>query len=359
VVLAGGGTAGHAVPALAVAEALVRRGVARESVRFVGSTRGLEARLVPEAGFEIILLPGRGIPRRLSVTALRSVLSLGVATARAVGLMLWWRPRAVLAVGGYASLPCAFAAVVLRIPLVVEEQNAVPGATNRLVGRFARAAAVAFPGTALPRAVVTGRPVPRAVEEVDRSLEGRRSARRALGLPEDGFVLGVTGGSLGARRINEAAVELAELWAASEDRCIYHVIGSRDFLSLPRPGNPAYRPVEYESRMPLLLSACDVMVGRSGGWVAELAVAGVPSVLVPLPNAPGDHQVANGRAMQAAGAAVMVADADCTGSRLAEVLEPLVSSPSRVEEMSAAAHQLAQPGAAERVADLLLENGRP
>ena len=354
-VVAGGGTAGHAVPALAVAQALVERGHPPESIHFVGSARGMKARLVPAAGFPITLLPGRGIPRRLNLTALTSALGLVAAVARAILLLARHRPGVVLAVGGYSSLPCALAAVLLRVPLVLQEQNSTPGSSNRLVGRFARAAAVAFPGTDLPRAVVTGRPVPAEIEAIDRTPAGRRAARRGLGLPETGVVIGVSGGSLGALSINRAVVELAGRWADRSGLAIYHVIGSRDFADLARPrsGRLVYLPVEYESRMPLLLFGADIMIGRSGGWVAELAAAGVPSVLVPLPNAPGDHQTGNARAMEVAGAAVMLADADCTGATLEAVLEPLLSDPDRLGAMAAAARRLGRPGAAGRVADLV------
>ncbi len=355
-VVAGGGTAGHAVPALAVAQALVERGHRPESIHFVGSARGMEARLVPAAGFPITLLPGRGIPRRLSLTAAAAAVGLLVAVVRAIALLGAHRPRVVLAVGGYASLPCALAAVLLRVPLVLQEQNSTPGSSNRLVGRFARAAAVAFPGTDLPRAVVTGRPVPAEIEAVDRGPAARRAARSELGLPQTGMVIGVTGGSLGALSVNRAVVELADRWADRSGLAVYHVIGSRDFADLPRPrpGRLVYRPVEYESRMPLLLTAADIMIGRAGGWVAELAAAGVPSVLVPLPNAPGDHQTGNARAMETAGAAVMLADAECSGATLDATLEPLLSDPARLEAMAAAARHLGRPGAAGRVADLMV-----
>lgn len=353
-VVAGGGTAGHVVPALAVAQALVARGTPAEAVHFVGSTRGMEATLVPEAGFGITLLPGRGIPRRVSWTALMAALGLLRACLSALVLLVRRRPAAVIAVGGYASLPCAAAAVVLRIPLVLEEQNSVPGLANRIMGRFARSAAVAFPDTPLPRAVMTGRPVTAEIEAVDRSDGGRRQAREALGLPVDGLVVGVTSGSLGALSVNRAVVELAERWAGQPGRVIYHVIGRRDFASLPRPRRTGvgYVPVEYEDRMPLLLAAADVMVGRAGGWVAELTVAGVPSILVPLPNAPGDHQTHNARALQEAGAAVMVRDSDCSGETLDRVLSEMLQ-PGRLEAMSTAAAALGRPGAATRVAELV------
>jgi UDP-N-acetylglucosamine--N-acetylmuramyl-(pentapeptide) pyrophosphoryl-undecaprenol N-acetylglucosamine transferase len=345
-----------------VAAALVDRGLAPEKIHFVGSTRGMEATLVPEAGFSITLLAGRGVPRRLSWTAVTASAGLARAVVAAVVLLIRRRPSVVLSVGGYASLPCAVAAVLLRIPLVLEEQNSVPGLANRLMGRFARSAAVAFPGTALPRAVVTGRPVAADIEAVDRSAAGRRRARAELGVAADGILVGVTSGSLGARSVNRAVAELATRWANRPDRVLYHVIGRRDFDSLTRPSGTGYVAVEYEQRMSLLLAAADVMVSRAGGMVAELTLAGVPSVLVPLPNAPGDHQTHNALALQEAGAAIMLADGDCSGQALDRVLTELIDTPGRLESMSSAAAALGRPGAAQRVAELVeaaAGRGRP
>ena len=362
-VIAGGGTGGHVQPALAVARALVERGHDPASIRFVGSARGLEAELVPAAGFTVTLLPGRGIRRGRTPAALMAAAVSGAALAAATLRALWLlgrrRPAVVLAVGGYASLPCAAAAVVLRVPLVLAEQNSVPGSANRLLGRFARAAAVAFPGTDLPRAVVTGTPVRPEAEAVDRSPAGRRRAQADLGLPEGRRVVGVAGGSLGARRINEATRELAGTWRPAAPVAIHHVIGARDFPSLGESAPVAgpdvwYRGVAYETRMPELLAAADLMVCRAGGsTVAELAAAGVPSVLVPLPGAPGDHQTGNARIVGGAGGAVLVPDRECDGSHLESVLGGLLFDDGRLEAMGRAAREVGRPGAAARVADLV------
>lgn len=366
-VIAGGGTGGHVQPALAVAHALVERGHDPTTIRFVGSARGLEATLVPEAGFSITLLPGRGIRRGRSPGALLaaavSVTGLLAATVRAVGLLLRRRPAVVLAVGGYASLPCALAAVALRVPVVLAEQNSVPGSTNRLLGRFARAAAVAFPGTRLPRAVVTGTPVRPEAGSVDRSAAGRQRARSGLGLPQGRRVLGVAGGSLGSRRINQATVDLVRTWRPAGEVAVHHVVGARDFpefgAAVERAGGPAdpavwYRAVEYERRMPDLLAAADLMVCRAGGsTVAELALAGVPAVLVPLPGAPGDHQTGNARVLADAGGAVLLADTDCDGDRLADVVDGLLFEDGRLGAMGEAARRVGRPDAARLVAELV------
>jgi UDP-N-acetylglucosamine--N-acetylmuramyl-(pentapeptide) pyrophosphoryl-undecaprenol N-acetylglucosamine transferase len=362
-VVAGGGTGGHVYPALAIAEALVARGHPREFIHFVGSARGMEARAVPEHGFEITLLPGRGIARRFTKDNIGAVVGLIRAVFKAVGLMQRMRPRVVVSVGGYASVPAVAGAVVARVPLVLHEQNAVPGLANRLAGRFAKACAVSVPGTPLPRAVLTGNPVRAEVAGVDRSAEGRAAAREALGLPDDRRVVAVTGGSLGAKRVNEGVRALAASWLDHGHVAIRHVVGRRDYLGFavdPLPaGDLVYQLVEFEDRMPLLLAAADVFIGRAGATtVAEVCAAGVPSVLVPLPGAPGDHQTYNAKALADRGAAVVVPDAECTGERLAAVLEALLADPDKLASMGAAARSLGRPDAAERVADLVEQYAR-
>lgn len=364
-VIAGGGTGGHVVPAIAIGRALVTRGHDPASIRFVGSSRGMESRLVPAAGFELTVLPGRGIARRLTLDNVGAVLGLLAAFVRALVLIGRLRPAVTVSVGGYASAPAALASVVWRVPVVVAEQNAVPGLANRLAGRFAAASAVSFDGTPLPRAVVTGNPVRPEIVSADTSPSGRAAARAALGLPPDRVVVAVAGGSLGAGRINEATVELARRWSDRTGLCIYHVVGRRDFADISArrppgaPGGLDYRQVDFEDRMPLLLAAADLAVQRSGAsTVAELAVVGLPAVLIPLPGAPGDHQTVNARRLADAGAAVLVPDRELDADRLALELDALVADPDRRAGMSRAARRLGRPDAADRVAALVEDSAR-
>jgi undecaprenyldiphospho-muramoylpentapeptide beta-N-acetylglucosaminyltransferase len=360
-VIAGGGTAGHTVPAIAIGRALVATGADPDAVRFVGGRRGSEGRLVPAAGFPITLLPGRGIQRRLTLDNIGAAAGLVSAFVRALVLMGRWRPRAVVSVGGYAGLAAAVAAVVWRRPLVLAEQNVVPSASNRVVARWARACAVSFDGTALPRAEVTGNPVRPEVLAVDRSPAGRASARRELGIPDGRVVIGVSGGSLGARRVNEAVRGLARAWADRGDVAIHHAVGRRDWpeFTAPELHGLHYNAVEYEDRMDLVLAAADLWIGRAGGSTcAELAVCGIPGILVPLPGAPGDHQTANAKAMATAGAAVSVPDAECTVDRLVAEAGALVADTARRETMAAAARAAGHRDAADRVAALVLEHAR-
>lgn len=364
-VIAGGGTAGHTLPGIAIARALVEAGHDAATIHFVGSARGSEVRLVPAAGFTLTALPGRGIQRRLTLANVGAVLGLVAAFARAMVLVARHRPKVVVALGGYASVACALAAVVVRVPIVVAEQNAVAGAANRLVGRFAKAAAVAFPDTGLPRAVLTGNPVRPEILAVDPEAD-RLPARRTLGLPEDRTVLLAFGGSLGARRINRAVAGLVERWADRDDLAVHHVVGERDWDDPTARGEERagptgilYRPVRYEDDMPTALAAADVVLARAGATtVAELGVLGRPGVLVPLPIATADHQTANARELVGAGAAVLVPDAELDVDRLVAELTPLLADPAHLAAMGRAAAALGRPDAARRVAALVEEHAR-
>lgn len=362
ILIAGGGTAGHTLPAVAIAQALVTRGHEPSTVHFVGSRRGSEAHIVPEAGFAITLLPGRGVQRRLTIANIAAIAGLAAAFVRAVAIVGRRRPSIVVAMGGYASLACVLAAVLWRVPLVVAEQNAVAGAANRVAGRFARACSVAFPDTGLPRAVLTGNPVRAEIAAVDRAQD-QQAARRAMGVREDlPFVL-VFGGSLGARRINEAVVEVARRWVDAPRVTFRHVIGERDWerarpaeLDAPDGG---YEAVRYEEDMATSLTAADLVVSRAGATtVAEVAAVGVGAVFVPLPIATADHQTANARELVAADAAVLIPDAELDGDRLETELSRLVDDPATLVSMSAAAHRLGRPDAADRVAALVEEHAR-
>lgn len=362
-IIAGGGTAGHVLPGLAVARELVDRGHDPATLHFVGAERGIEARLVPEAAFSITLLPGRGIERKVSLQNVAAALGLVVALWKAVVLVRRRRPAVVLALGGFASAACALAAVLWRVPLVVADQNARAGAANKLVARFAAATAVPFPETDLPGAVVTGNPVRPEILAVAADRD-RSAARAQLGLPDDRTVVVCFAGSLGSRRLNTAMYGAVQRWADRDDLAVHHVVGSRDWEDRPdvarsEPGSAGlwYRAVRYEDRMDLVLAAADVAVCRSGGTtVAELAVVGVPAVLVPLPIATRDHQTANAGPLVRAGAAVLVVDAELDVDRLVTELDALIDGD--LSAMADAARSLGRPDAAAAVADLVESSAR-
>ncbi|MEX1218195.1 MAG: UDP-N-acetylglucosamine--N-acetylmuramyl-(pentapeptide) pyrophosphoryl-undecaprenol N-acetylglucosamine transferase [Acidimicrobiales bacterium] len=362
VLVAGGGTAGHVLPGIAVARALVERGHDFSSIHFVGSERGIERTLVPEAGFGVTLLPGRGIQRRLTFANLSAIWGLVRAVIKGIGIVRRSRPNIVLVVGGYASFACSVGAVLSRIPIVVMEQNARAGAANRFAGRFAKACAVPYAETDLPRRVVTGNPVRSEVLAINRDQD-KHSARAQLGVAADRVMVAVVTGSLGSRRVNEAVFAAVPHWAMRTDLSIRHVIGDRDWESvqgrLPETDGLQYVALRYEDHMDIVLTAADLLIGRAGGTtVAELAEAGLAGVLIPLPEAPRDHQTANAEALVRVGAARLIADSELDGDRLIATVQPLIDDPSLLDRMGRAAQTLAQPNAAGCVADLVERHAR-
>jgi UDP-N-acetylglucosamine--N-acetylmuramyl-(pentapeptide) pyrophosphoryl-undecaprenol N-acetylglucosamine transferase len=362
-IVTGGGTAGHVLPALAIADALVAAGHPREAIHYVGAERGIEARLVPPTGYPMTLLPGRGIQRRLTLQNLRAVAGLVVAGGRAVGLVGRLRPSVVVAVGGYASVAVGLAAVLRRVPIVVAEQNQAPGLANRLLARFAKASAVSFPGTALPRAVVTGNPIRAEITALEPTRD-RGAAKRAFGVDHRRRLLLVVGGSLGSLRINEAVLSALPAWRDRRDLSVHLVVGRRDWpaLSTRAPadtGQLESRLVEYEDDMPGALAAADLVLCRSGSSTCfELAAAAVPGILVPSPSVTADQQTGNARHLVDAGAAVLVRDADLDGPRLVAEVDALLEDDTRLAAMGSAAHRWARPDAATDIAALAETHAR-
>ncbi len=262
--VAGGGTGGHVYPALALADALVSRGHDRESIRFLGASRGLEARAVPDAGYDIDLLPARGFQRGMTprhvVDNLRMIGAMSVAMLRALRIVRRLAPRVVVGVGGYASLPGVLAARLLSIPVVVHEQNAVPGLANRVAARLGARVAVSFAGTALPGATVLGNPVRASLATLVRAPDSARP------------MLGVVGGSLGSPRLNDAALDLYDRWRERADVSVRHVAGKlhydecRTRLDRLHRSHDAlvYELVPYEDHMDHLYGTASLAVCRRG-----------------------------------------------------------------------------------------------
>jgi UDP-N-acetylglucosamine--N-acetylmuramyl-(pentapeptide) pyrophosphoryl-undecaprenol N-acetylglucosamine transferase len=348
-VIAAGGTAGHVVPALAVADALRERGA---EVEFAGGERA-EAELVPAAGYPFHRLRVEGIDRQNVVRAARAVALAGRAVLGARALLRRVGADAVLGGGGYVAGPVGLAARSLGLPLVLTEADSHLGVANRLLAPFAERVFLAFPieGRSGPKWVVSGRPVPAGIGTAD-----REAARSRFGIgPEEACVL-VFGGSLGARRLNDAALDA---FGAAAPGAILHASGRRDHDDLRRRldalgSPPHYHLHPYISPFADALAAADLAVARSGGGVQELLVAGLPAVLVPYPHATADHQTKNARWAEAAGAAVVVPDDQLDGPRLGREVGELLGAPQRMAEMANAAAVAARPDAAERIADELL-----
>jgi UDP-N-acetylglucosamine--N-acetylmuramyl-(pentapeptide) pyrophosphoryl-undecaprenol N-acetylglucosamine transferase len=349
IVIAAGGTAGHVVPALAVAEALRQLGA---EVEFLGGERA-EAELVPQAGYAFHRLRVIGIDRRNPLRAARAVLLAGRATVRARKLLRQIGAQAVLAGGGYVAGPVGLAAASLRLPVVLSEADSHLGFANRLLAPFARRVFLAFPlaGRDGDKYVVSGRPLPSGTGNAD-----RERARARFGIPAGDPCVLIFGGSLGARRLNDAALEA---FGADAPCTVLHACGRRDHDDLKRRleelGSPRhYRLYAYIDPFADALAAADLVVARAGGSVLELAAAGLPAVLVPFPHATADHQTSNARFMERAGAAVVVPDSELDGPRLAREVGTLLGSQQRLAEMARAAHDVARPDAAERIAEQTL-----
>lgn len=354
--MTGGGTGGHLYPALAVADA-VRMLAPGLDILFVGTPDRLEARVVPEAGYRFHAIAARGLSRR-PLEALAALVQLAGAVAKARALLGRERPRAVLGTGGYVSAPVLLAARLAGIPVLLQEQNVVPGKVNQWIARWAAVVATSFPGSerffARRELALLGNPIRTA--QFDLSPV---AAREALGLAPHGRLLLVTGGSQGARRINEAVAGLLPQILAHADWTVLHVAGPGNLEALKAQvgelaNHPRYRLVGYLEQMPAAIVASDLVISRAGATtLAELTAVGRPMLLVPYPHA-GGHQRLNAEAIVNAGAGIELEDAALTPERLGEALLPLMADGERLAAMAAASRSQGRPRAAEDLAERLL-----
>jgi UDP-N-acetylglucosamine--N-acetylmuramyl-(pentapeptide) pyrophosphoryl-undecaprenol N-acetylglucosamine transferase len=315
-------------------------------VTFAGSPARIEARLVPEAGFELDAFAVSGLPRRPGIALVRALAQAGRAVRECNRIVAARRPDVVLGGGGYVSGPMVVAAARRRIPVALLEADAHLGLANRLAAPLARRIFLSFPiaGREGGKYRVTGRPIPMRSRPVDRT-----EARRRFDLPPDGPVLLVFGGSQGARRLNELAIEAF----AEDGPPVLHLSGERDYEELcDTVGRPGYRLLPFTNDFGAALSAADLALARAGGSVWELASAGVPAVLVPLPHATADHQALNAAYFADGGGAIVVPESDLAG--VPPLLRSLLADAGRREQMRTAMLRLARPGAAEEIAEELI-----
>jgi UDP-N-acetylglucosamine--N-acetylmuramyl-(pentapeptide) pyrophosphoryl-undecaprenol N-acetylglucosamine transferase len=355
VVIAGGGTGGHLFPGIAVAREIQSR-VPGARVSFVGTSHGIEARVVPLEGFALDLIRSRGIKGKSISARLQGVAVLPLSLFDAWRALSNRRPQLVIGVGGYSSGPVVLVAAARRTPTMLLEQNAVPGLTNRLLAPFSGAVAVSFESTRAlfgAKAFVSGNPVrPEFLSPVDQRMETEKAANSRVRLL-------VFGGSQGAHAINMAMMEAAaELVARVPDLRVTHQTGVRD-LEMVRE---AYRKARVDADvaaffddMPKRLAETDLIVCRAGATtLAEVTAAGRPAILVPFPGATDDHQRTNAETLAAAGAAEMLIQADMTGYKLADRIVALANDAGKRDRMSAAARRLSRPDAARVIVDRAL-----
>lgn len=348
VVVAGGGSAGHIEPALALADA-VRRLHPDATVTALGTERGLDTTLIPARGYRLELIPPVPLPRRPSADLLRLPGRVRSAVRRVRDVLDDVAADVVVGFGGYVALP-AYLGARRRVPIVVHEANARAGLANKVGARFAARVVAAVPGSGLAGAEVLGIPLRRAVTRLDRAGL-RASARERFGLPVDGPVLLVTGGSQGARTLNRAvAAALPGLVDAGV--AVLHAHGPTGTPAAPVAG---YVGLPYIDDMHLAYAAADAVLCRAGAMtVAEVSAVGLPAVYVPLPHGNGE-QALNAGPVVTAGGGLLVADAELTGDRVLDVLGPLLADPARLATMGAAARRSGHADADERLARVVLD----
>lgn len=367
VLFAGGGTAGHVFPALAVARELERLDPTVEPV-FVGTEDRLEGRLVPEAGFRLHHIDVLPVPRRLSLGLLKVPSALRSSVRACVDIATAERAVGAITFGGYVSFPLDWASARLQLPLVIHEQNSVPGLANRFASRWADRIAVTFPGSAdrfrhPEKVAVTGNPVREEMLALDQDAR-REEARRHFGLRPDRATLLVFGGSQGARAINQAAVGSYGRWSQPERIQILHAAGQNlhreaaagwEKARAAGPG-PLVRCVDFIDDMAAAYAAADAVVCRAGATsIAELTALGKPAVLVPYPHATADHQLHNGRALEQAGGAIVIEDDDLDATRLVAAVEPWLVDEASGGAVAAASRAFGRRDAATNVATLILD----
>jgi UDP-N-acetylglucosamine--N-acetylmuramyl-(pentapeptide) pyrophosphoryl-undecaprenol N-acetylglucosamine transferase len=350
IIIAGGGTGGHVIPALAIAQQLNRQFAAE--ILFIGTARGIETRLVPQAGFALELIQVGALKNVSLMTRVKTMFDLPRAIAASSRMLTEFDPEVVIGVGGYASGPAMVAAIRRRLPTLAFEPNVVPGFANRMIARWVSAAAVHFEETCryFPHCQVTGVPVRAAFFDMP---------VKAGGTP----TLLVFGGSQGARAINQAMIEsLPGLRAKVPGIHIIHQTGQRDYdrvLAAYEQSGISGEVHKFIDDMPETFGRADLLVCRSGAsTVAEIAAAGKPAIFVPFPAAADDHQNVNARALERSGAAVVVEESNLGAAYLVETIAALIGDGSRLRSMSAAAKSLAHPKAVEEIAEMVLQLAR-
>ncbi len=354
VLLAGGGTAGHTSPLLATADALRRLDPSVE-ITCLGTPRGLENRVVPEAGYPLELIPPVPLPRKPSVDLLRVPGRLRAAVRQTLEVFDRIRPDVVVGYGGYVSMPAYLAARRRKLPLVVHEQNALPGLANKAGARIADRVAVSFPDTPLRNAEHIGLPIRPMISRLDRAAS-RDEARTFFDLDPALPTLLVTGGSQGARRLNRAVASASPALAAAGIQ-VLHVVGPNGEAEVVDSGVP-HRVLHFVDRMDLAYAAADLVLSRSGAnSVTEAAATGLPAIFVPLPIGNGE-QALNARPVVDAGGAVLVDDAEVTADLVARLVPEIILDTGRLAAMGAAGAALIPRDADDRLARIVQETAR-
>lgn len=352
VLLAGGGTAGHTSPLLALAAALEEAEPDVE-ITCLGTPRGLEVKLIPAAGYPLELVPPVPMPRRPGAELAKVPVRLQRSVRAAAEIVYRVSPDVIVGFGGYVSVPAYLAAKRRKVSLVVHEGNALPGMANKLGARLTKHVATSFPDTELPHATYTGLPIRRAISSLDRSAK-RAEGRAAFGLDASAPTLLVTGGSQGARSINRAVSAAARAFADAGIQVLHAAGRPEEVQPEQRDGDPAYVVLPYIERMDLAYAAADLIVCRSGAnTVTEVAAVGLPAAFVPLPHGNGE-QALNAYPVVRAGGGLLIDDEAMTPEWLQNVVVPLLNDDTRLERMSKSASELIPSDADAKLASIVI-----
>lgn len=362
VILSGGGTGGHIYPAITIAREIER--LEEAEILFVGTPNGMESRIIPGEGYAFASLPAAGLKRKLTPENLKILMKTAGSLWKARRILKTFKPDVVIGTGGYVCGPILLAAALSGIPTMIQEQNVIPGITNKILNRFVDRVALGYEEAKArfphpEKCVYTGNPIRREI------LFTRRSeSRKKLGVPPDAFMVLAAGGSRGARTINTAMVGVHRHFAHTDGICLYHVTGTGEFDRVKdalhtvdaegRFGRGS-RIVDYQKDMPTALAAADLVIYRAGAiGLAELAARGLPSILVPYPYAAEDHQTYNARVFVAGGAAKMIVDKYLTAEELIQDITELKEDPEFLTGMAEASRRLGKIHAGEDIARMAL-----
>ncbi|MDA2964808.1 MAG: glycosyltransferase, partial [Actinomycetota bacterium] len=361
-VITGGGTSGHVIPAMAIAELLQDAGISKDQLHFVGSTTGIETTLVPPTGISMSLLTVQGFGRVWSVQALkrniRTIQVLRNASRNAEQLLSSLRPAVVVSVGGYASVPATRAAKKLNIPVVTVSYDRQPGLATRLQARSATAVAVAYLPSKFKNATLTGAPVRRVLRSLDLSST-RTDARTRLSIPVNRKVICITGGSLGSAKLNSVARTLVEKNQTRNDICVIHLTGQRyigdDLPILKSDAKIVYIRLESTVAMQDVYSASDLVVARAGAsTVAEVSTLGIASVLVPWSGAAEDHQTANASWLGDLGGSLVIDETKTSNNEVADQIIDLIDDQTKLQSLASAARFAGKQHRETTLANLIL-----
>lgn len=361
VILSGGGTGGHIYPAITIAKEIAK--IEDAEILFVGTPQGMEAKIIPKEGYNFKAIPVSGLKRKVTFENLKIIMQAAGSLFKAKRILNQFKPDVVIGTGGYVCGPILMAAALSGIPTLIQEQNVIPGITNKILSRIVKCIALGYEAAKKrfpnpEKCIYTGNPI-----RPDISLAQRTASREKLGIASDTFMVLVTGGSRGARTINRAMIGVHKHFRDDESICLYHVTGELEYKTVKnalgeveddRYGQGS-RIVKYEHDMPSAMAAADLIICRSGAIsLAELAARDLPSILIPYPYAAEDHQTFNARVFVAAGAAKMIVDKYLTEKELIQDISDLRNEPRTLEAMSEASGTLKKIHAGSDIARLAL-----